>query len=48
MEKRGVRAQHLSAAPKDKARIALRTPCACHALDNSADRRYERALVEDA
>jgi hypothetical protein len=28
--------------------MVLGTPCACHALDNSIDRRYERALIEDA
>jgi hypothetical protein len=28
--------------------IVLRTPGACHALDNDNDRRYERPLIEDA
>jgi hypothetical protein len=28
--------------------IALRTPGAGRALDNDDDRRYERALIEDA
>jgi hypothetical protein len=33
---------------KMRREMALRTSSACHALDNSIDRRYERPLIEDA
>jgi hypothetical protein len=47
-EKLGVCAQHVGAAPKEKARNAGDGLALRDALDNEVDGRYERPPMEDA